>query len=571
MIWLIIVISSLNYHWSKEILNVISWDVYGYYLYLPAIFKYGDINQYAFALEHFSKYPVSEDLYQLMEWNDRKAPIYTIGMAMIYLPFYLVADVIAHIIPGMEADGMSPIYQWAIILGSWIYCLVGLKYAHKILEILKVSVLSRIITLSIIFLGTNYFHYSAFENGMPHHFLFTLYLILIYSTIRWHQDHHLKYIIAGAICISILCLARPSELICLLIPAGYGIYNGLSWLIKWNKIKKHRSHLLTLMAIGLILVSIQVVFWKTSINEWIFNGYQGHHFDFLNPHIVEGLFSFRKGWFIYTPLCFLGIMGIPLVWKYDRRWMLPVTSFIIINVYLVLSWHIWWYASSYGMRALIQSYAILMIPMAYFIESMMKRTREKNIMILIAIVGILLNQFQDWQYRNKILLQDEMNALFYKKSFLKTDLDKTLRKYIDAPEYYQGSKSKSMLQQYIPESIDTILPGTFGYTHRIPSIILDTTMNVPWISGEAKIYMKGASFNTHQQARMVMAQKKEDVNIKWRGVRFQQMVDEGELLSLDYDFLVELPVSENEYIEVTIWNNGPDTIMMQELNVYEYR
>ncbi|NNF34867.1 MAG: hypothetical protein HKN68_12205 [Saprospiraceae bacterium] len=570
LIWLLIVVTSLSHFISLDDLRVITWDVYGYYLYLPAILKYGDTSQYVFAVEHLSQYKVSEQIYQITDWNGYKAPIYTIGMALIYLPFYLIADLIAHLIPSITADGLSPIYQWSIVIGSWIYTGVGLFFSNKILRILKVSRLSILITLCVIFLGTNYFHYATYENGMPHHFLYTLYTVLIYCTIRWHSDAKLKYIIGGSICIALLCLARPSELVSLLIPGLYGIYGGLSWLVKIQRIKKYFFQILIMGAIGLALVFIQMLFWKINLDQWVFNGYQGHHFDFLSPHIQEGLFSFRKGWLIYSPLCMLGIIGIPFLWKYDRRWIFPVLIFMIVNTYIVLSWHIWWYASSFGMRAMIQSYAVLMIPTAFFIEWLMKRSSGKWMIIFISAAGIFLNQFQDWQYRNKILLQDEMNAVFYQKSFMKSDLDLSLRKYIDAPEYYKGDKNLQPMSKYDPVYQDTILPGAFSYTHRIPVKELIQISYDQWINAEAIVSMEGNDFNSHQQARLVVAQKDSKNDIKWRGVRFQQMMV-AERLKLDFDFKVEPQQSPEEYVEITIWNNGPDTIYLKTLNVNLYR
>ena len=46
----LIICLSLCVHLTQSTL-VISWDVYGYYLYLPAVFKYYDTSQYLFAYE----------------------------------------------------------------------------------------------------------------------------------------------------------------------------------------------------------------------------------------------------------------------------------------------------------------------------------------------------------------------------------------------------------------------------------------------------------------------------------------------------------------------------------------
>ena len=555
-----------------EVVNVISWDVYGYYLYLPALLKYGDTSQYLFALDHINNYNVSTELYQVMDWNDSKAPIYTIGMAILYLPFYLLADLIAWIIPGIKADGMSPIYQWAIIIASWIYAGFGLYISDRVLRLLKIQGPIILLTLGMFFLGTSYFHYAAFENGMPHHFLFTLYIILIYVTIKWHQKPTLYYACVGGAVMAILCLARPSEFIALTIPLTYGIYHGLSYMIKFNKLWKYSNHLIWMIALSLVLVGIQMVFWKFNLDTWVFNGYQGHHFDWGNPHIIDGLFSFRKGWLVYSPLCLIGLVGIPVIWKYDKRWMLPVALFVIVNLYIVLSWHIWWYASSFGMRSLIQSYAVLIIPTAFAIRWSFSRTSSKCVMITIILLGIGLNQFQDWQYRNGILLQDEMNAAFYKKSFLKSTKDRDLRKLIDAPDIYPGKGSLITLDARENSfSWDTILPGSYGPTLRFPGLSLNTSKDISWLNVKAELNAIGTSFNNHEQARLVLAQKIGDENIKWTGVRFQTIMNGEVPLELTFDHKLALPIQENEIIESYVWNNGPDTILMRSIKVNYYK
>ena len=137
IIGLILIISSLIHHLSDEVISVISWEVYGYYIYLPAIFKYGDTTHYLFSTTHLSQYYISSDLYQVIDWNGSKTPIYTIGMALIYLPFYFIADIVAFLSPNYANDGLSTPYQWGIIIASWVYAGIGLYYSRLGLKAMK--------------------------------------------------------------------------------------------------------------------------------------------------------------------------------------------------------------------------------------------------------------------------------------------------------------------------------------------------------------------------------------------------------------------------------------------------
>ncbi len=573
-----IAVISFLHHYTHDPLTVISWDVYGYYLYLPAILKYGDWDNYAFAIEHLNQYYISSDLYQLMDWKGEKAPIYTIGMAVLYAPFYFLSDIVASL-TSYPADGMSQPYQWGIVVASWFYMGVGIYCLNRLLEVLKFSWSTRVWSLAAIVFGSNYFHYVVYENGMSHTYLFTLYAILLYYTHRWHTQAKLSYIIICGLCISLLCIARPSEVISLLIPVLYGVYNGLTILIKRHRLVKNFKQIVAFSIVGISVVSIQVLFWKISQGDWIFNGYSGHHFDFLSPHIWDGLFSFRKGWLIYSPVFFIALLGFIQLYREERRWFWALTLFTVINIYIVLSWHIWWYASSYGMRALIQSYAILAIPMALFVRWSQRRKWIGNLTKIFIVLCICMNQFQDWQYRNGILLQDEMNAMFYTRSFLKTTVNKDLRKFIDNPEEYKGGSERKILRNIEIDTVqwDTLInnvpaeivtPGSYGPTIRIN--LNEAVEADSWLHGSGNFYTDSEKFTAYKQARFVLSHSRNGENIKWRGIHIQRIIDVGKWNDFGFDFRLDQGGYVGDQIEMTLWNRGPDTMYVNQVTVSKY-
>lgn len=66
--WLAIVAATIL-HYQAHPLRVISWDVYGYYVYLPGFINYGQVPDYSFVAAHFEQYSISTNLYQLQEIN----------------------------------------------------------------------------------------------------------------------------------------------------------------------------------------------------------------------------------------------------------------------------------------------------------------------------------------------------------------------------------------------------------------------------------------------------------------------------------------------------------------------
>jgi len=93
LILLYLIIGSTHFFyypkWSKTGSEAtISWDVSGYYMYLPAIFIYKDIKQCKFIKDILIKYQPSVEFQQAFKYkNGNYVMKYSIGQAMQYLPF----------------------------------------------------------------------------------------------------------------------------------------------------------------------------------------------------------------------------------------------------------------------------------------------------------------------------------------------------------------------------------------------------------------------------------------------------------------------------------------------------
>src|SRR5688572_5529698 len=178
--------------------NVFAYDVFGYYMYLPLAFKYDNltIHNYEVITQTLNTYHASETFYQALKWdNGNWVMRYPLGLSILYSPFYFIADLIApH--TNYPADGFSRPYQLSVLYGCLIYTLIGLHFIKKIL-VKFLNDTASAITLVAIALGTNYFfHVSIHGQGaMSHNILFSLYAIIIYFTIKWHETYQNKYIV----------------------------------------------------------------------------------------------------------------------------------------------------------------------------------------------------------------------------------------------------------------------------------------------------------------------------------------------------------------------------------------
>ena len=408
--------------------KALTWDVFGYYLYLPATVIHDDpgLKDASWLDEVMDTYAPSATLYQLVQGTDGNQVIkYTSGLALLYSPFFIVAHWIAPVL-GYPADGFSLPYQLILSLGGIIWAIFGLILLRKLLLRLFDDKITSI-TLLLIVLGTNYFQLAAFDGTLlSHNYLFTLYALLLLTTIRWHErPSYTKAFILGLTC-GLIALIRPSEIICVLIPL---LWNAGSWrqfTFRFKVIKINLYYVLAFMVPALLIGSIQLFYWKSVSGDWLFYSYNnpGEGFRFFPPYILDFLFSFRKGWFVYTPLMIFAFAGFYTLYKRHRSWFPAVLVFVLLDLWIVSSWSCWWYAGgSFSSRAMLPAYVLLAVPLASLIEVVSEK-RWKWIAAVLAVFIVTLNLFQTWQFEKGIIDKERMTHDYYWAIFGKTNVNR---------------------------------------------------------------------------------------------------------------------------------------------------
>ena len=187
-----------------------------------------------------------------------------------------------------------------------------------------------------------------------------------------------------------------------------------------------------MLAVFLGLVLLQLSYWKYSTGDWIYDAYGEERFYFLKPQIMDGLFSYRKGWLVYTPLMTLALAGFLFLKKKVPELFYPILFFSALNIYIVFSWWCWWYGGSFGARALIESYALLAVPMAATIERLWNsRILVKAVSTVVCIFFIYLNIFQSRQYRISLLHYENTSKELYWTVFLNNDKPENYENLLD--------------------------------------------------------------------------------------------------------------------------------------------
>lgn len=436
--------------WKNQFTEApIAWDVSGYYLYLPAIFIYEDLDKLEFLPDIIEKYRPSHALDQAFPVeNGNQVLKYPAGMAVLYLPFFLLAHAVANM-SDFPADGFSLPYQVAIQLGGALVAILGLFFLRKILiRYFPDSTVGW--TVLLLAIGTNFFNYATFDSGNVHVWSFALLAILVHLTVRWHERPSWQGAMGIGACIGLAALVRPTEVIFALVPLLWGITNRESLRAKFSFFKKHSTKLLLAAMLTAAIGFVQLVYWKSVSGDWIVYSYQDQGFSFLKPHFSSVFFSYRKGWFVYTPLMFFALSGFVFLVKKWRQgaaapYILPVSIFFLVNTWIVASWDIWWYGGAFGQRAMIASYVLLAFPFAALLEWIGKHRWKTWLFTPLFIGCTMLNFFQTYQAHSGPWEAVAMNRAYFWQIFASVEDRPNNKLLLDTNERFSGEKRNKQL------------------------------------------------------------------------------------------------------------------------------
>lgn len=445
-IWLvliaaIVIILSLQ-NWKKQD-RVIEHDVHAYYEYLPLVFIYDDIK-----IEK-SDYRYGDNYYFIWISHVSEKGVKVIkascGLSILYAPFFFIAHGVA-LISEYPANGFSEPYKVFLLISTLFYLFIGLNFLKKILLSIGFNDKHSAITILTVGLGTNLLAYSSQSAPNPHTYNFALFAIFIYYTIKWFENQSYKNTIVLAFLLGLISLIRPSNIIIILFFIFYGISSFGDIKTRVLLFKKEFLKLIFFIVLPILVWSPQFWYWKIVSGNFLYYSYNDEGFYFTDPKILEGLFSFRKGWLVYTPLMTFAIVGLFFLKDNLKKFVVPILIFSIVNIYIIFSWWCWWYGGTYGQRVMIDSYAMLAIPLAAFIRYVDGKRIVNYLFYGIALFFIWLNIFQTYQFEYQCLHYDSMSSKLYFKQFgimhRKVDFDE----YLDWADYdaakYRGNKTK---------------------------------------------------------------------------------------------------------------------------------
>ncbi|WP_022825869.1 hypothetical protein [Hymenobacter norwichensis] len=397
--------------------DVVIWDVAGYYQYLTSYFIYNDVGDGSYTAGIRGQYRADMDSrYGVVPApNGQTVMKYPLGMALFYSPGFAVAHSVAGL-RGSPADGYSGVYQKMLVLVCLAYAMLGLWILRATLRRFFEDTTVALTLLSI-GLATNLFNYATYEAPMSHGTLFMLNAALLLLTVKWLSEFRRRDALLLGLTLGLMGLVRLTELWMVLVPALWGLTSWAAVRTRGQQLWQHRTQVLLAGVITCSVLALQPWFWHSVGGAWLIDSYPGEKFDLRHPHFMDGFFSIRKGWLVYTPI--MAVALISIFWlRRQVRAALPVLVVLLpLALYVTWSWWDWGYGGSFSQRPLISFYPLLALPLASFFD----RSRRSGWLLhgaaLLLLVCIVLNLTQTWQYYRGILNCCDTTWQLYKERF----------------------------------------------------------------------------------------------------------------------------------------------------------
>jgi hypothetical protein len=564
---------NLSDPWDRSI----SGDGKGYYAYLPALFIYQDL-EYNFVEDYEAKYyPEDRSLFKEFRYKYKGESVNKTfpGITVLWLPFFLIAHFLSFLL-GFSTDGYSLLYQYSIGIAAIFYVWLGCKLLLRILHDFEFDRKWSVLILFSLLFGTNLFYYTVYESSLTHAYNF--FLITGFCWFAYQSLHHFsrKSVVLAIIFLGMIVAVRPPNGLALFIlPFLAGNFQVLKAF--FLQLFKDRSTLLYTIGAGLAVIAIPISMWYAQTGYFYVYSYGEEGFDFSNPEIFNSLFSYRKGWFVYTPIAFLSMIGFIELFRTQRFRLFSLGTFLFIIIYVFSSWWCWWYGAGFGQRAYVDYYVLIGLLLAFSFRWLEKWKYPKYAFSTILTLFIGLNLVQSYQHLKGILPGDNITKEIYWENFL--SFKKKARLYLPNDRIVSKKSFKNNMEQdigwgnYKTISAEKAYSGKqackidkhaqFGITFKSTVHPYITTSD-SWVRVSAMVH----SNSPYPVTKMIIEFKSGDEVLAYSAFGIKEYVTKNKWVMVQFGAEVPELKTEADQVIVYYWNpSTKETVRIDDMKV----
>lgn len=346
-------------------------DGFGYFAYLPAIL-YGD---FQFDFVRNFEHPL-----RLIQVDGGLLNKYPVGVAIMESPFFFTAHVLSllrdTLTGSFTATGYSNLYQYFVLFGGVIYYGIGTIVLYSLLiRYLNISKRIACITCALTTYGTNMFHYASYDAGYSHVYSYLILTLFLYY-LCWYEErdeenkNNILHTCVFGILAGIIFLIRNVNIIFVITYILYGVIDRDSLKKRVVTVLKPKR-VLPIVIAGVVTIMPQLFYWHAATGHWFLYSYGGDEsFYWLQPEIINFLFSVRKGLFFWSPILIVPIIGIIYAYKNRNKLYVGMVLFLVMILYISSAWWCWYYGGAYGQRVAVDFMCVFAVFMAVLLNGL---------------------------------------------------------------------------------------------------------------------------------------------------------------------------------------------------------
>ena len=381
--------------------STISSDGFDYYIYLPAVFIFHDLD-FDFVNKVLPIYYIHPHCYF---FGFTRFPC---GNACLMTPFFLIAHYYTKLYTGLIANGYSYYYQMAMAISAIFYWFCGITLTYNIIIKKIKKNIATLVCLAITF-GAGIVFYTSIQSTYSHIYSFFSISLLCFLILKKFKNAYIKYFLVGLI-LGLIVSIRISNILCFILFLLFNV-NSFDDLKKRFLEFFNLKNLIPFLAGFIIFTTPVCLYWYYKTGHLIINSYHpewymqanypnvpigisdGNGFDFLHTKILESMFSLKKGLFVYYPVLFMSVIGLFYLKNYFKNFSNAIIVFLITIIYFYSSFEDWWAGNSFGLRFYIDYLAIFAILIASFLQKMSEKNKKLYYFAIILVLILTVASF----------------------------------------------------------------------------------------------------------------------------------------------------------------------------------
>ena len=297
---------------------------------------------------------------------------WTVGPAILWSPFYAVADVTTRVRRAfgseVPADGYSRPYLRAVTLGSAFYgflaICIAIVTARRLVGEAHPAGLA-------IWLGTPLLHYMYIAPGFSHACSAFAAALFVAVWLRVRETWSLGGLMGlGAVC-ALMVMVREQAVLFVVGPAIDYLWSvaGAARAAEWARVRTLVVRVAAGAAVSLLCYSPQLLIYQTLYGQFTTPYTLDNRMLWYAPHLSDVLFHPNHGFFFWTPLALVAVGGLAwFAWSGDgrgdagaRRVGICLLAMFASQAYIAGAILRWELSGTFGQRRFIGTTIILVI------------------------------------------------------------------------------------------------------------------------------------------------------------------------------------------------------------------